>query len=673
MILSNGIVKLELDEQCRITVLESIKHHTGNLICNPAPIFRFILKTGENWEDVAYAKNAETTFENGTDSACIKVNALHTRMGNHPIEIEFRITLKDEKVLFDAVINNHSESTVVDFLYPCIGSIHHLKGQKPGLLLPLWYGEYHTNIIDELSGSVVRDGRSELSETYPGNLSMQWMTLMGGGMSMYLGSHDPALHTTAMRAVGQNDGVVLEIDKMAFAEPNKNWTAPQTVLWLYEGSWQPGAELYREWANSSWRKQVEPKQWVKDMTGYLLVINKQQYGDILWPYQEIPALYDMAQSYGFNTLGLFGWYESGHDTMYPDLEVAECMGGEKKLREGIEYIHQHDGRITLYLQGHLIDVNSPYYREHGDEVETKTRWGNPYYEQYNKFTNSDFLRSFTRKVFATACPHSRQWQELMAEKADWVHSFGVDGVLYDQIGGRPSTPCFSKKHGHENPSTSFSQGRLQLLSRIRKQADQHNEYAFFTEMLTDAYAQNIDCIHAWRNHADVKASRSDIESNSKPRVILTPGVLRHTFPDVISTVRNYRPYIDPRTVNHCLCYGLRMEMELRTLKDLELIEEDFKPEWRNYSYIVSLFRQKYADLLLNGCYHCDADLSTANPALHHGRFTSEDKECIVFWNDTDETLPIDMAGHNASRWETPFEYGDGVPKTIHPNSLIVLF
>ena len=673
MILNNGILKLELDAQGRIINLESLKHHTGNLIHEPAPLFRVILKTGENWEDVAYAKNAEMTFECSSNNAVINVHALHTRMGRHTIEMELRIKLDDEKLLFDAVINNHSESTVIDFLYPCIGSICQLNGKKPGLLLPLWYGEYHTNIIDELMGSVERDGRSELSETYPGNLSMQWMTLMGGGMSMYLGSHDAAFHTTALRTVGQNDGVVLEIDKIAFVAPKSEWLAPQTVLWLYKGSWQPGAELYRNWANCSWRKQVIPKQWVKDMTGYLLVINKQQYGDILWPYQEIPALYDMAKTYGFNTLGLFGWYESGHDTMYPDLEVSQSMGGEEKLRDGIRYIHEQNGRVTLYLQGHLLDINSPYYQQHGDEVETKTRWGNPYYEQYNKFTNSDFLRSFTRKVFATACPHSRKWQELMAEKADWIHSFGVDGVLYDQIGGRPSTPCFSQKHGHDNPSTSFSQGRVQLLSRIRKQADLHQEYAFFTEMLTDVYAQNIDCIHAWRNHPDRKGSRLTIENNSNPSVILTPGVLRHTFPDVISTVRNYRPYIDPRTVNHCLCYGLRMEMELRTLKDLELIQEDFRPEWRNYSYIVSQFRQKHADLLLNGCYHCDAELSSLNPALHHGRFTASEKECIVLWNDTDETLPICLTGYNVSRWETPYESGKGVPNTIQPNSLIVLF
>ena len=151
------------------------------------------------------------------------------------------------------------------------------------------------------------------------------------------------------------------------------------------------------------------------------------------------------------------------------------------------------------------------------------------------------------------------------------------------------------------------------------------------------------------------------------------GVFRHTFPDAISTVRNFRPYIDPITTNYCLCYGLRMEMELRTFKDMQYVANDPHPEWRAYAKAASELLKRYPDLLLKGDYHCDADLCAANPELHHGRFTCENGECIVLWNDTDKELPVNLAGRTASRWESPKASGDGVPATIAPSSLIILF
>ncbi len=672
--LSNGILRLSLDEQGRLTALENLKTGKGNIINQPAFLFRAILKNGENWEDVACAQNAEATVRLDGQQAVISVAALNTRMGRQEIAITLRLWLDGEQVHFGAEIANHSQTTVTDFFYPCIGEIRTLGEGKPGLLYPNYFGEYHTDICGELKGLSGWDSQHVITIPYPYTLSMQWMTLIDGDQCLYFSGRDDQFYASFLRAVGSEEGgVTLEMNKLSFVEPGETWECPEYVMWLYEGTWQQGAAEYRDWANSTWRHPVSPKKWIEDMNGYFLVINKQQFGDEMWPYDTIPELYERAKEHGCDTVGLFGWFHTGHDNMYPDLTVSPTLGGEEKLKAGIRAVQEQGGHVTLYYQGHLIDLNSPFYKDVGHRIAGKSIWGTPYYEEYSKYSESDLLRRFSRKIFATVCPWCGEWHELMAKKADWVHSFGADGILYDQIGGINPTPCFDKTHGHKKPSLSYTQGRLKLLPAIRKSVDKYEEFAFMSENMTDLYSAHLDCVHGIGSWMGEKADRGSYRKAPRPMVIHMPEMYRETFPDDLSTVRNPKPYLEPRMVNYALTYGFRFEMEIRYAKDQAFVRENRKSEWKDYARQSADLRMRHADLLLKGTYSCDPALTKANPCLEHGLFTCEDKRCLVLWNDTDEQLPISLPGYEFTRWESPVAKGDGVPAEIPANSLIVLF
>lgn len=669
----NENISLTLDAQARVTAFENLKTGKGNIIARPAPIFRAVLKNGENWEDVVFAPKADLEIIAEKELLTVKVNKVNTCMGSQDVLMTLTITLDGEKVRFGAQIDNRSQTMLTDLFYPCIGAIKTLGVGKPGLLYPDLYGEYHTDIIDELANMQTWDGQCELTRPYPYTLSMQWMTLIDGDQCLYMTGHDSVFHASSLRAIGgEEEDVTLEMGKLAFVKPGEVWECPEYVAWLYEGPWQKGADEYRTWAKT-WRKPVEPKQWMKDMNGYFLVINRQQFGDIMWPYETIPELYERAKEHGCDTVGLFGWFESGHDNKYPDLEVSESMGGAQLLKDGIKAVQDKGGHVTLYYQGHLIDVGTDFYKNGGSAMEGKSHWGTPYYEEYSKYSESDFLRRYTRKMFVTVCPWCEDWHKLMAERADWVRSFGADGILYDQIGGINPTPCFDESHGHSKPSLSYTQGRLKLLPAIRSSVDKYDGYSFMTETITDVYSQFIDCIHGIGSKTGAKAERGSCCKHPHTTVFNFPEMFRHCFPDNISTLRNSRPYLHPRMANYALAYGFRFEVELRYLKDKQFVEDNCHADWKEYAQAVCALRRKHAHLLLHGDYSCDPALTRANPALVHGVFTNGDEQCVVLWNDTDDELPIDLTGREVSCWESPVAEGEGMPASIPANSAIVLF
>ena len=92
--------------------------------------------------------------------------------------------------------------------------------------------------------------------------------------------------------------------------------------------------------------------------------------------REYDALYDELEENGFNTLFLLGWEKGGFARMWPDYIVDDRMGGEEKLREGIEYVHKKGGRVLMFLSYSLIDYQSDFYlKEGGAEATMKSIWG----------------------------------------------------------------------------------------------------------------------------------------------------------------------------------------------------------------------------------------------------------------------------------------------------------
>ena len=429
----------------------------------------------------------------------------------------------------------------------------------------------------------------------------------------------------------------LGVIRYPMLDAGEKWEGQAVDLFPHVGDWHAGAKMYRAFMDAA-GSFAAPKRpdWCQDFTGWLRVILKQHHCECNWTYADIPALYDEVEAAGMKTLYLLGWEKGGFARLWPDYVVDERMGGEKLLREGIEYVHQKGGKVLMFLSYALIDHRSEFFRSGGgDRCTIQSIWGEdiPFAETYcgegtyRKIGNPPMPMSFS-------CPGAPLWQKKMKEAAKVCLDLGADGVLYD-IGGLKPYFCYAKGHTHLKPSHSH-ESKARNYQELREYVKTFgDDKAITMEHNVDIFGQYMDFAQGGATCPEMRLRRPETAENLE--AAKDDGMLlemyRYTFPELVMTNRECgEDEVDYKAMaGYSFLLGLRFDMTIfRCCGSLSDI-----PNYAAYLKKICGIYQEFADYILRGTFVDTDGFTCSNPyVLAKGWKGVRGGMAATLWNPT---------------------------------------
>jgi len=547
----------------------------------------------------------------------------------HDVCIELRFTLESDGVACEAQIENRSELVIEEFWFPWVGPFRSLASEPEGdtLILPDGFGRRVRNpsayVAQKHTGYMAPDQKRVLAcGHYPGGpMAMGWFGFYGGGKALGLLSLDDSFQTTGLNIARDTRTTMLSAGFVRYPFLKRGtWRSPRSLVRLHRGDWHDDARAYRRSADAKWWSQSPRPKWVDQMHGWQRIIMKHQYGEIFYRYSDLVDVFEGGKPYGITTLFVFGWFKGGHDNGYPDYKPDDALGGEAALRKAIAEIQRRGGRVMLYANGHLIDVDTDYYRKIGKRICLKTSQGSEYREAYKFAGDGTYLRNFGAREFVGACQTTPEWRERLIEIGRTMASLGPDCLFYDQMGGVMPYLCFDPSHPHAGPALAQGPGKNANLAAMRRALiEGHAERAFGTEHVTDCLSRHVDFVHT-------------ATFGMSPAAEAAPEVFRYTFPEILCSSREIRDERDhERRMNWAFVFGWRFDVEIwRCRGDLRQA-----PAYGAYMAKLNALRDRWPDLLMTGRFVDEEFFERDRQAFIAKGCASGGRVAIVAWNITE--------------------------------------
>jgi hypothetical protein len=322
---------------------------------------------------------------------------------------------------------------------------------------------------------------------YPLRAAMQWTSLTSDHKGIYIGAHDEVPFYKELVWGMDEDDPTFQIrfpDLMLLS--GESIILPPVHLALHDDGWRGGSKIYRSWASEHISTPLVPK-WYEKRPSWSWVGLKEQFADtFLHTIDELPDVSEQVSAAGLELTQLTAYTEDGHDTQFPDYIPGDSFGGVKGLQDAVQQIHAAGRKISIYVNGRVIDPASSLDPEDREAwVVRTTPDAPPLTETYGKVT------------FDVMCPGATEWRALFTERLTYlVETFDIDGIYIDQICAARSHPCYASHHDHERPCLAWARYRT-FLQELREHLLSIKPDLFLaTEGVNDIFGQYFDSMQS---------------------------------------------------------------------------------------------------------------------------------------------------------------------------------
>ncbi len=232
--------------------------------------------------------------------------------------------------------------------------------------------------------------------------------------------------------------------------PGESWESPEFVLYPHRGTWQKGADIYREFTDEH-LKPAPTTAYLKDTLGVRSVFMTEYYGARIserkanFRFRDFPMLAEDALKYGVKEIVVWFWKNKFFEL---PLGILQELGTEEELREAVKKCRMMGVNVVAFVSSRGIKPEFPEdWFEHSRE-------GRKHCESHTH--SPDFVPYFNPLYFEFAtmayiCPASQGWQKAFRGELQEVNRLGFSSICFDQL--ISWRLCYNKTHTHRPQET----------------------------------------------------------------------------------------------------------------------------------------------------------------------------------------------------------------------------
>ena len=689
-VLENDLLKAVFDGQTG-TLIALVSKKTGWPVMRRAELglsFRMLLPLeGRRNNPILGEKQAAPAVEQGADGSLSftwsKLRSTHG--GEHDITFTGTVSLTQYGLTFGGTIVNRSGLVIETVSWPCVGDLtpprpeNHLEclgktygGMSRTPIYPKfnslrgYYGVDHPIIFDRFPSSpftLIDSGKQGLyaachdekadrmvafcCELKPGFAATDWFDTGWAPTSDELDGHVVHLEFSGIQFLFVGDGQTASLRPI--------------VLAPYAGTWHKGADNYRAW-RKTWFKRHRAPAWVKEIHSWQQFHMNSPEDELRIPYTALPELGQECARHGVKAIQLVGWNHGGQDRGNPSHDTDPRLGTWQELKDAIAKIEAMGVKMILFNKYTWADLSLERFDKDLAPFTIKDPYGHYHMHVGWGYQTPTQLMGLNMRRLVPLCPACRAWREVACREFRKSIDLGASGMLYDESQHHlDAVYCWDESHGHPVPAHIYGSGDAALEQDFHALADAvKKDYFFGGEDNYDLQFRNYHLSY-FRVHATTH-----------------DALPRYVDPEVEMMIA-VTGFDDRLMANRALMHRYIISYEPMNFKGRL---DDF-PRTLEYGKKIDALRTRYREFLWDGEYRDAQDATVKAGNQDHKHFTvfvaRSGKSAVVVANQGQKELSCTVTLDSApgTKWravspEQPEPKECGGTIVVPPASVVVM-